>query len=144
MQKESLHNKSLMGFKILRSWRSGIFFSKSQQVGRFLIFQSKLLFFVAGRCSFWVKVGNLFYKISPGRTLFFSSKTSFFFDQVGALFGKKTTIYWHFFQEKRKRKEKAFPLLATSQNLPGVQARRRFFFLRKRLTIVCIFRSKVL
>ena len=26
MQKESLHNKSLMGFKILRSWRDGIFF----------------------------------------------------------------------------------------------------------------------
>ena len=41
---------------------------------------------------------------------------------------KKTAIYWDFFKKKEK-KEKAFPWLATSQNLPGVQARHRFYFL---------------
>ena len=42
-QKELLRKKSLMGFKILRSWRSGFsFFSKSQQVGQFLKFHTKL------------------------------------------------------------------------------------------------------
>ena len=37
---------------------------------------------------------------------------------------KKTTISWDFLRKKEKKKEKAFPWLATSQNLPGVQARR--------------------
>ena len=58
-RKESLHHKSLMGLKILWSWRSRFFFSKSQQVGRFLIFQTKLhvlpLFFL-----FLSKKGQVF------------------------------------------------------------------------------------
>ena len=103
------------------------FFSKSQQIGRFLIFQSKLLFFVAGRCSFWVKVWNLFYKISVGRTFFFFHAKLLFFWAGRCSFWVKKRQFIEIFLRKTEIKEKAFPWLATSQNLPRVQARRRFF-----------------
>ena len=43
---------------------------------------------------------------------------------IVSYFSKKTTIYLDFLKEKKK----AFSWLATSQNLPGVQARHRFFY----------------
>ena len=43
-RKESLHNKSLKGFKILRSWRSGFFFFK--------FLDNKMVIYFMYRCIF--------------------------------------------------------------------------------------------
>ena len=50
-------------------------------------------------------------------------------------------------RKKKGKKEKAFPWIATSQNLPGVQARRRFFTIVHNLLrepkILCTFRNLI-
>ena len=82
---KSLQNKSLMGFKIWRSWRLGFM-------------KTKILIC---RAIFWILCMNF---------QFWSGNPPF----------------WNL--DLQKKHEKAFPWIATSQNLPGVQARRRFFY----------------
>ena len=106
IQKESLQNKSLMGFKIWRSWRPDQLKLKSQYSGEFLFLVYKLVCWIWGICN---KNPQRKKKRKRKRKRKENEKE----------------------QKKRKRKRrksyKGLTPTLVCTNLPGVQARRRFF-----------------